>query len=358
MANKFITVKRASDLLQCTPHYVRRMIKEGKIVGHQIKNSNRWEIDRASIEQYQKTDIFKQDLLDMQIPQSMTLKEAIENVEDRFEGDVITFIMNPNYGSIIEPNDALQLNHLLSTMEASYKSTTGTGKKFKKIILVLHSGGGILEAAIKFVRIINAYADRLEVIVPLMAKSAATIMTLKADDFFMFPISELGPIDPMVQSPSNPGVTVPAHVIKQFVNENSSKEKSSGNEVLLNKLHAINDPFIFSAYQAAEGFAKEELKKCLESKKLTSEQVVKAESLFIRQSSHAYPILLNDLNEFGLGKKIKIGVESSSINALMSLVTNFMSSHNIIKIIGNRHQNNNTVLPPSLVKQKTMQTSN
>ena len=62
MSQGFITVKRAAEILGVTPHYIRKLLRENKIKGQQIKNSNRWQVDRASIEQYRKTDTFKQDL--------------------------------------------------------------------------------------------------------------------------------------------------------------------------------------------------------------------------------------------------------------------------------------------------------
>lgn len=139
MHQGFITVKKASEILGVTPHYVRKLIKEGKIEGDQLKHSNRWEVNRASIEAYRKTDVFKIDITELAKPQPITIKEAVENVEESFQGDVITYVMNPNAGTMIEPNDALQLDNLLTTMTPHQKGINN--KKFRKIILVLNSGG-------------------------------------------------------------------------------------------------------------------------------------------------------------------------------------------------------------------------
>lgn len=84
MQQGFITVKKASEILGVTPHYVRKLIKDQKIKGQQLKNSNRWEIDRASLESYRKTDVFKADITELAKPQQITIKEAVENVEEAF----------------------------------------------------------------------------------------------------------------------------------------------------------------------------------------------------------------------------------------------------------------------------------
>lgn len=41
---------------------------------------------------------------------------------------------------------------------------------------------------------------------------------------------------------------------------------------------------------------------------------------------------------------------------LMNAFDNFMSSHNIIKVVANRDQMANTILTPEQVKQKSVQT--
>ena len=255
MTPGFITVKKAAEILKVTPHYIRKLIKENKISGQQIKNSNRWEVERVSIEKYRKTDIFENDLSAFQKPHTITIKEAVENVEEVFDGDVISYVMTLDRGAIIESGDIIQLNELLFSMSARTKGRKG--KKFKKIILILNSGGGIMEAAIKLVAVIKTYAEEFEVIVPLISKSAATIISLKADKLHLTPISELGPIDPIVQSPTNPAIMVPAQAIRRFLDEYGREPNKTNNEnnevknIILSKLNIAIDPYLLSAYQAA-----------------------------------------------------------------------------------------------------------
>jgi hypothetical protein len=69
----------------------------------------------------------------------------------------------------------------------------------KPLHLILASPGGEGEAAIRMVRSIQARCTDLTVIVPDMAKSAATLLCLGADQILMGPGGDLGPVDPQFQ---------------------------------------------------------------------------------------------------------------------------------------------------------------
>lgn len=64
--------------------------------------------------------------------------------------------------------------------------------------LLLASPGGDGEAAIRMVRSIQSRCTELTIIVPDMAKSAATLMCLGADRILIGPSGDLGPVDPQV----------------------------------------------------------------------------------------------------------------------------------------------------------------
>lgn len=67
--------------------------------------------------------------------------------------------------------------------------------------LLLHTGGGIIDAAEKLMGMLQRHVDsgQLRVIVPDFAKSAGTLMVLGADSVVMSDMSELGPIDPQIR---------------------------------------------------------------------------------------------------------------------------------------------------------------
>ena len=69
-----------------------------------------------------------------------------------------------------------------------------------KIILILNSAGGSGLAAERIVNVCRSYSNNnFEVIVPHMAKSAATLICFGASLIHMSPTAELGPVDPQVE---------------------------------------------------------------------------------------------------------------------------------------------------------------
>lgn len=86
----------------------------------------------------------------------------------------------------------------IPNIEALLRSITGT----EQINLLIHSPGGdgtITEKIVDMCRANLAGANKkLRVIVPNIAKSAATILALGTDEIIMGYTSELGPIDPQV----------------------------------------------------------------------------------------------------------------------------------------------------------------
>lgn len=62
--------------------------------------------------------------------------------------------------------------------------------------LILHSPGGSPEAAESIVAVLRSQFNTVRVLVPVMAKSAATMIALAANEILMPISAELGPIDP------------------------------------------------------------------------------------------------------------------------------------------------------------------
>ena len=70
----------------------------------------------------------------------------------------------------------------------------------QQLDLLLHTGGGDIDATEKIIKMVRAVAGNAEfrIVVPDMAKSAGTLMTFGADQVLMSDTSELGPIDPQI----------------------------------------------------------------------------------------------------------------------------------------------------------------
>jgi hypothetical protein len=82
--------------------------------------------------------------------------------------------------------------------------------------LMIHSAGGQIEAAEKIVFMCRKVAGGFRVVVPEMAKSAATLITLASDQIMMGLQSELGPIDSQIEGPGPAGAKV-QHSARSFL---------------------------------------------------------------------------------------------------------------------------------------------
>ena len=76
----------------------------------------------------------------------------------------------------------------------------------RRISLILHTNGGDLLVARQLVNLIRMFCENLEVIVPVKAMSAGTLIALGSNLIIMTKYATLGPIDPSVTNPFNPKV--------------------------------------------------------------------------------------------------------------------------------------------------------
>jgi Serine dehydrogenase proteinase len=72
------------------------------------------------------------------------------------------------------------------------------------INVILDSTGGPLDSAFRTVLYLSRYAETLNVYVPRKAKSASTLIAVGANQLFMSPFGELGPLDTQIRDPRNP----------------------------------------------------------------------------------------------------------------------------------------------------------
>lgn len=77
-----------------------------------------------------------------------------------------------------------------------------------RISLILHTNGGQTLAAWRLVNLIRMFCDDLEVLIPLKALSAGTLISIGADRVVMTKQAALGPIDPSVNNPLNPQASI------------------------------------------------------------------------------------------------------------------------------------------------------
>jgi len=116
-------------------------------------------------------------------------QQLIKRLERKFDAKVVTlFTSFVRPTGMISDSDAEMLESLLAVEHAK-----------GKLILVLNSPGGQGLAAERIVNVCRAYAGTtFEVLVPHMAKSAATMICFGSERIHMGRTAELGPVDPQV----------------------------------------------------------------------------------------------------------------------------------------------------------------
>ncbi|MDL2284388.1 hypothetical protein LJC19_04520 [Oxalobacter sp. OttesenSCG-928-P03] len=127
-----------------------------------------------------------------EVNQGHSLRKPIyEAIENQAPGNVkvVSFFTSFVHPVILDDSDAVMLEEVLMN----------TPLDGKKLILILNCPGGDGLAAERIVNICRSYSPGgFSVIVPKMAKSAATMVCLGADEIIMSKTSELGPIDPQI----------------------------------------------------------------------------------------------------------------------------------------------------------------
>lgn len=177
----------------------------------------------------------------------------------------------------------------------------------RKIDLFMHSYGGAVDTPYKVVALIREFCEEFAVIVPFVAKSAASMVVLGADEVVMGPISELGPIDPLVKHPIYKDLWVPVQAVQYCLDYlRRSLEDASDPEgfsqvlsPMLNKL----DPWLIGDYEKALK-ASRQYSEALLSRYMLKENLEKVslvtKALTEAYFSHGYPIGRREAIELGL----------------------------------------------------------
>lgn len=164
------------------------------------------------------------------------------------ENKVISYIMRFGHAKAqIHSADVLGFNSILSSVKQADELNV-------ILHVILHSPGGdgsIIEKMVEMCRDhLPRHSQILRVIVPNIAKSAATVFALGADKIIMGYCSELGPIDPqvpVVNSGIQQFISAWAYVesrdslMEKIIEADKKKESMVG---LITQLSGLNIPFV------------------------------------------------------------------------------------------------------------------
>lgn len=130
------------------------------------------------------------------MPINMERKDIIKKIEELRGSKVVTYVTSDRQG----PINARVAMDIIPIISGQLRKI---GKQ-EKIDLVLYSSGGDTMVPWRLVSMIREYCNKFSVIIPYKAHSAATMISLGADEIVMSDMSELSPIDPSTVNVFNP----------------------------------------------------------------------------------------------------------------------------------------------------------
>jgi sulfur relay (sulfurtransferase) DsrC/TusE family protein len=186
----------------------------------------------------------------------------------------------------------------------------------KRIDLFLYSTGGLTNAGYALVNLLREYCKEFNVIVPFRALSSATLISLGANEIVMTKMGQLSPIDPSLEHPLGPTVSLPGQpprimqISVEDVNAFFSLAKSSelksedSMKQVFQILASTVNPLALGAVQRSREqivFLADELMKCHDGDKEHIKKVI--EILTKGRFSHDYIIGPTEARQI-LGPKV------------------------------------------------------
>ncbi len=233
-------------------------------------------------------------------------QSIIKQVNKLLGGTLVTYFNNPR-GSVCH-DDVLALFELLEKIGHQ-----------ENIYLFIKSSGGNGQASLRIVNLLRQYCKQVVAVVPLECASAATMITLGANEIQMGPMAYLTSVDTSLThslSPidrDNDRVSVSLdelnRVVKLWQAQGSDKSENPYQQ-LFQHVH----PLVIGAVDRAESLSimlcKELLAYHIEDDK-EAENI--AATLNSKYPSHGYPILIEEAKRIGL----KVNQLNPEINTLL-----------------------------------------
>lgn len=133
--------------------------------------------------------------------------------------------------------------------------------------LILHSTGGVAEHAEAIIDYLRGRFPGLRVIVPVAAMSAASMMSMAADEIIMGAHSQLGPIDPQItiHTQEGPRSAPSAAIIRQFKEAQEDLMRNPGHTAAWLPILRSYSPALLQICKDAEKLSKEIVTKWLKT---------------------------------------------------------------------------------------------
>jgi hypothetical protein len=220
-------------------------------------------------------------------------QNVLGRLSDLLGGPVISYWNNPR-GSICS-NDVVAFSEILEQLGAH-----------ETLFLFLKSNGGSGQVSLRIVNLLRQHCQRLVALVPLECASAATMITLGANQILMGPTAYLTAVDTSLNhalSPldrDNDRVSVSLDELNRVIRRWRS-EAGDTTENPYKSLYAHVHPLVIGAVDRAESLSVmlcQELLAYHIADEATAHDI--AATLNSKYPSHSYPILLNEAAKIGL----------------------------------------------------------
>ncbi len=177
------------------------------------------------------------------------LNEALEELEDKLDADIITFSGYIYYNADLFIRDAVEHRKQQKP-------------KRSNLAFFLETDGGYIEVAQRIANILRTHYKRVEFYVPSAAMSAGTVLVMSGDAIHMDYYSILGPIDP--QLPKAGGGSVPAvGYLKKYKELMDKADKGGLNTAEMTYLCSKFNPAELYQYEQALALSVDLLEKWL-----------------------------------------------------------------------------------------------
>lgn len=124
------------------------------------------------------------------IAQNMDIRQAVTNLATSSNQPILTLSIS----------EELSIQHFLQVRSEI------NSQKFTNLSLLVHSGGGDINVSYQIVQLLRKHCKKLNLIVPIYAKSAATLFPMAADEIIMGEFAEFGPLDPQIPEKQGTGM--------------------------------------------------------------------------------------------------------------------------------------------------------
>lgn len=215
----------------------------------------------------------------------------------------------------------------------------------KTLEILIHSTGGHANVAYRLAQYFRRHCKQLNILVPIMAKSAATLLSLNADNIYMGEFAELGPLDTQLKDDLDRGggYFSPLDEFRsvEFLREYAAgildylsftleergmstkqalQEAMPGVIGMMRPLYGQIEPSKLGSYRRALAEGEEYAKRLLSSWMDNEEAEELAQKMVWSYPAHDFVIDYEEANSIGLPvSRLPISQEKTLINAIVGL---------------------------------------